>query len=365
MSAHDSDPALARLVDQVAGAGAHGTPLDIRGGGTKGFYGELPAGVPLDVRPLAGITCYEPTELVVTARTGTPLRDLEAALQEHGQCLPFEPPRFAPGGTVGGMVAAGLSGPARASVGSVRDHVLGVTLLNGLGEILTFGGQVTKNVAGYDVSRLMVGSLGILGVICDVSLKVLPTSVATETLSFDWDEARALEALRHWAAQPLPINASAWHAGLLRVRLAGARAAVAAACRRLGGERLDASAANAWWLSVRDQSAEFFVVGEKSLARGEALWRLSVPAVTPVLTLPGEQFIEWGGAQRWWRTSAQPGAMRDAAAGAGGHATLIKGADRSGVFAPLSAVLMRTHQALKQAFDPKRIFNPGRLYPGL
>jgi len=225
---------------------------------------------------------------------------------------------------------------------------------------------VTKNVAGYDVSRLLVGSLGILGVICDVSLKVLPTSVATETLSFDWGETRALETLSRWAAQPLPINASAWHAGQLRVRLAGARAAVAAACERLGGERLETSAAIAWWLSVRDQSTEFFSVGENSLARGEALWRLSVPAVTAALSLPGEQFIEWGGAQRWWRTTAQPAAVRDAAARAGGHATLMIGADRSdGVFAPLSAVLMRTHQALKQAFDPARIFNPGRLYPGL
>lgn len=360
------DPALARLIDQVARAREHGTPLDICGGGTKRFYGESPAGTPLDVTPLSGITCYEPTELVVTVRAGTPLRNLEAALQEHGQCLPYEPPRFAPGGTVGGMVAAGLSGPARASVGSVRDHVLGVTLLNGRGEILTFGGQVTKNVAGYDVSRLLVGSLGILGVICDVSLKVLPTSVATETLSFDWGETRALETLSRWAAQPLPINASAWHAGQLRVRLAGARAAVAAACERLGGERLETSAAIAWWLSVRDQSTEFFSVGENSLARGEALWRLSVPAVTAALSLPGEQFIEWGGAQRWWRTTAQPAAVRDAAARAGGHATLMIGADRSdGVFAPLSAVLMRTHQALKQAFDPARIFNPGRLYPGL
>jgi glycolate oxidase FAD binding subunit len=360
------DPALARLVDQVAGAREHGTPLDIHGGGTKRFYGESPAGVPLDVTPLTGIVSYEPTELVVTARAGTLLRDLEAALAEHGQCLPFEPPRFAPGGTVGGMVAAGLSGPARASVGSVRDHVLGVTLLNGRGEILTFGGQVTKNVAGYDVSRLMVGSLGILGVICDVSLKVLPTSVATQTLSFDWDEARALEAFRRWAAQPLPINGSAWHRGQLRVRLAGARAAVAAACERLGGERLETTAAHAWWLSVRDQSADFFVVGEKSLARSEALWRLSVPAATPALTLSGEQFIEWGGAQRWLRTTAPAATVRDAAAAAGGHATLIKGADRSfGVFAPLSAVLMRVHQGLKQAFDPERIFNPGRLYQGL
>jgi glycolate oxidase FAD binding subunit len=361
----EQDPALARLIDQVADACAHRTPLDICGGGTKRFYGESPAGLPLDVSPLSGITCYEPTELVVTARAGTPLQDLEALLQEHGQCLPFEPPRYAQGGTVGGMVAAGLSGPARASVGSVRDHVLGVTLLNGRAEVLTFGGQVTKNVAGYDVSRLMVGSLGILGVICDVSLKVLPRSVATETISFDWDEARALETMCRWAAQPLPINATAWHAGRLRVRLAGARAAVAAACERLGGERLEASAAGAWWLSVRDQSAEFFSSGEKTAVRGEALWRLSVPAVTAVLSLPGEQLIEWGGAQRWWRTAAQPAAVRDAAARAGGHATLIRGGDRSGVFAPLNPVLMRAHQGLKQAFDPARIFNPGRLYQGL
>jgi FAD/FMN-containing dehydrogenase len=317
------------------------------------------------VRPLSGIASYEPTELVVTARAGTPLRDLEAALAEQGQCLPFEPPRFAPGGTVGGMVAAGLSGPARASVGSVRDHVLGVTLLNGRGEILTFGGQVTKNVAGYDVSRLIVGSLGILGVICEVSLKVLPASVATETLRFDWNEAHSLETLSRWAAQPLPINATAWHAGRLSVRLAGARAAVDAACKRLGGERLESVAAKAWWLSVRDQNAGFFSLGEECLARGEALWRLSVPAVTAALALPGEQFIEWGGAQRWWRTTAASDVVREAAARAGGHATLIRGKDRVAVFAPLSAVLLRVHQGLKQAFDPARIFNPGRLYAGL
>jgi FAD/FMN-containing dehydrogenase len=208
--------------------------------------------------------------------------------------------------------------------------------------------------------------LGILGVICDVSLKVLPTSVATATLSFEWDEARALETLCRWGAQPLPINATAWHRGQLRVRLSGARAAVAAACERLGGERLETSAAHAWWLSVRDQSAEFFVIGEESLAGGESLWRLSVPAVTAELKLSGEQFIEWGGAQRWWRTRALPAAVRDAAARVGGHATLMKGADRSsGVFAPISPVLMRAHQGLKQAFDPARIFNPGRLYQGL
>src|SRR3984957_9470526 len=205
------DPALARLIDQVSGACEQRTPLDICGGGTKRFYGEPPAGAPLDVKPLSGITSYEPTELVVTARAGTPLRDLEAALGEHGQCLPFEPPRFAPGGTVGGMVAAGLSGPARANLGTVRDHVLGATLLNGRGEVLTFGGQVAKNVAGYDVSRLLVGSLGILGVICEVSLKVLPIHRASATLRFDWDEPQALRQLNLWAAQPLPLTASAWH----------------------------------------------------------------------------------------------------------------------------------------------------------
>jgi glycolate oxidase FAD binding subunit len=360
------DPVLARLVEQVDSARIHQAPLDIRGGGTKLFYGGLPVGEPLDMTGLAGISSYEPTELVVTARAGTRLSDLESALDEHGQCLPFEPPRFAAGGTLGGMVAAGLSGPARASVGSVRDHVLGVTLLNGRAEVLTFGGQVTKNVAGYDVSRLLVGSLGILGIICEVSLKVLPVSIATATLRFEWDESRALQQLCNWAAQPLPINASAWRGGRLHLRLAGARAAVEAACKRLGGERAQAAQAKDWWTRVRDQSDEFFILDDASLARGESLWRLSVPAVSGALALPGEQFIEWNGALRWWKTRAEAALVRDAAARVGGHATLMRGADKSqGVFAPLSDVLMRVHQGLKQAFDPARIFNPGRLYAGL
>ncbi|HXP65742.1 MAG TPA: glycolate oxidase subunit GlcE [Steroidobacteraceae bacterium] len=360
------DAAAARLADRVRDAGARQSPLDIRGGGTKRFFGENPRGSACDVTELSGISSYEPTELVVTARAGTLVTDLEAALKECGQCLPFEPPRFGAGGTVGGMVASGLSGPARASVGSVRDHVLGVTLLNGRGEILTFGGQVTKNVAGYDVSRLLVGSLGILGIICEVSLKVLPISVSTETLSFDWGEAQALEHLCRWRGQPLPISASAWHAGRLYLRLAGASAAVTAACARLGGERLAQPEATAWWLSVRDHSAKFFSLDEADMARGESLWRLSVPAVAKQLPLEGLQFIEWGGAQRWCRTVEPAAKVRDIAMQAGGHATLVRGADKSaGVFAPLSAALMRVHQGLKQAFDPARIFNPGRLYVGL
>ena len=364
MDAQDS--ALARLIERVREAGASRSPLDICGGGTKRFYGESPHGTPLDLSGLSGISSYEPTELVVTARAGTTLNDLEAALQECGQCLPFEPPRFAAGGTVGGMVAAGLSGPARASAGSVRDHVLGITLLNGRAEILSFGGQVTKNVAGYDVSRLLVGSLGILGIICEVSLKVLPAAVSTETLSFDCSASEALEKLWRFRSQPLPINASAWHAGRLYLRLSGARAAVVAAGARLGGERMEPAAARSWWLSVRDQSASFFTLSEQQLSQGESLWRLSVPAVAKPLELEGAQFIEWGGAQRWLRSGEQAAKIREVTARAGGHATLIRGVDKSaGVFAPLNSALMRVHRGLKKAFDPAGIFNPGRLYPGL
>jgi FAD/FMN-containing dehydrogenase len=360
------DPVLARLIDQVLAAQTHHTPLDIRGGGTKAFYGGPPKGEPLDVTGLAGISSYEPTELVVTARAGTPLADLEAALEEQGQCLAFEPPRFSSGGTVGGMVAAGLSGPARASAGSVRDHLLGVTLLDGRGEVLAFGGQVAKNVAGYDVARLMAGSWGILGVICEVSLKVLPIHRVTTTLYFDWDESRALERLGIWASQPLPMNASAWYQGRLYVRLAGAAAAVRAACDKLGGTAVAPDAALTGWLSLRDQTDGFFSLGEADLARGERLWRLSLPATAAPIRLPGRQVIEWNGAQRWWRTAADAGQVRAAAAGAGGHATLARGADKScGVFTPVSEVLMRIHRELKRAFDPACVFNPGRLYAGL
>ena len=358
--------ALERLVAAVKNAHSCQLPLDIRGGGTKLFYGEPAAGDPLDTTELAGITSYEPTELVVTARAGTRLKELEAALAECGQCLPFEPPRFGEGGTVGGMVAAGLSGPARASVGSVRDHVLGVTLLSGRGEVLTFGGQVSKNVAGYDVSRLVAGSLGVLGVICEVSLKVLPRSVDTATICFELDERQALSQLQSWSSQPLPINATAWCGQRLYVRLAGARAAVAFACGKLGGARLDSDRASTWWNSVRDQREEFFMLSEEALARGESLWRLSVPATSAPLELTGRQFIEWNGAERWWKTSTPHSRVREIAARAGGHATLMRGADKSGgVFAPVSDALMGIHQRLKQSFDPAGILNRGRLYAGL
>jgi len=368
------EAALARIVEQVRTARAARTTLDIRGGHTKAFYGGAVRGEPLDVRPLAGIASYEPSELVVTARAGTPLAELEAALAERGQCLPFEPPRFAPdgvpdgvaggaaGGTVGGMVAAGLAGPARAMVGGVRDYVLGATMINGRGELLTFGGQVMKNVAGYDVARALAGSLGVLGVICEVSLKVLPQPPARLTLRWELDEATALRRVNEWGGLPLPLQASAWWEGMLVVRLAGAAAAVRAAQAQLGGEAIEPELSATFWRGLRDHRDEFFAGAAKAVERGASLWRLSVPSTTPPLALPGEQLVEWGGAQRWLCTSAAAALLRAAAANAGGHATLFRGQDKScGAFAPLASAAARIQRELMRAFDPDRVFNRDRL----
>jgi len=369
-----NDPALQLLVDRVHTARAAGAQLCIRGGGSKDFYGEALQGELLDTRVLEGISSYEPTELVVTARCGTSLAELEAVLASKGQCLPFEPPHFgepaAPlkvrGATVGGMVAAGLSGPSRAAVGSVRDFVLGATLLNGNGDVLTFGGQVMKNVAGYDVSRLLAGSLGTLGVILEVSLKVVPIAPATLTLRLEMNQATALDKLNTWAGQPLPLNASAWWDGNLIVRLRGALAAVQAARAQLGGEVVQPEFAGPFWEGLRHHDDEFFIGARAAIATGAALWRLSLPQTAPPLNLSGELMIEWGGAQRWLCSAAPAALIRDAAAKAGGHATLFASADKSaGVFAPLRSPLDRIHRELKKSFDPMGLFNPGRLYPGL
>jgi len=358
--------ALATLVDRVRAARADKTPLDIRGGGTKAFYGEAPQGELLDVTGLSGISSYEPSELVVTVQAGTPLPELEATLAAAGQCLPFEPPRFAADSTVGGMVAAGLAGPARAAVGGVRDYVLGATLLNGRAELLNFGGTVMKNVAGYDVSRALAGSMGCLGVICEVSLKVLPQAPATLTLRLEMDEEQAIQRLNEWGGRPLPLNASAWWEDTLVLRLAGAAAAVTAAREALGGEVVEAGLAAGFWRGLRDHGDEFFAGAARAVGSGATLWRLSVPATTSPLRLSGEQLIEWGGAQRWLCTSMAASAVREAAAAAGGHATLFRTQDKSaGVFTPLQPPLDRIHRQLKAAFDPEGVFNPGRLYPGL
>ena len=368
-------PAIFFLADRIKAATAARTELRIRGGGTKDFYGEPrndepPKAETLDTRGLSGITSYEPSELVVTVLAGTPLAELEALLASQGQCLPFEPPHFGAGATVGGMVASGLSGPARASVGSVRDYVLGMTMINGRGESLTFGGQVMKNVAGYDVSRLVAGSLGTLGLIVEVSLKVLPVAPAEATLKFSMAQADALRRLNQWGGQPLPLNASCWvdAAGenTLYLRLRGAAAAVQAACDKLGGERQDNALVASDWSLCRDQQLPWF------LERGEReLWRLSVPQTAPVLDLPEPPLVEWHGAERWVRVEPGQGArLREVARSVGGHATLFRPVDDKGPtstnrFQPLDPVLMRIHRELKHEFDPASIFNPGRLYPDL
>jgi glycolate oxidase FAD binding subunit len=357
------------LIDQVRAASAARRPLRIVGGDTKSFYGAPVAGDPLSTTSWYGIVSHEPTELVVTARAGTPLAELEAVLLEKGQCLPFEPPRFGPAATIGGVIAAGLAGPARAAAGGVRDYVLGVRFIDGRGEWLTFGGQVMKNVAGYDVSRVMAGSLGTLGVITDISLKILPVAPAQATLVFALGQHDALEQLHRWGGQPLPINASCWvrdgSDDRLYVRLRGAVAAVEAACERMareaGGKRMDNGQADLDWTACRDQTLPFFGAPSGDMC----LWRLAVPQTAPVLLLPYAQLVEWQGAQRWlWAPAAAADEIRKAIAAVNGHATLFRvGAEgASGVrrFDRQSAAIDTITQRLRAAFDPASIFNPGR-----
>ncbi|QCB48778.1 glycolate oxidase subunit GlcE [Hydrogenophaga sp. PAMC20947] len=364
----------AALIDQVKAGTAARTPLRIVGGDTKAFYGNPTSGEVLSTQGWQGIVSHEPTELVVTVRAGTLLSDLDAVLAEKGQYLPFEAPRFGAVSTIGGVVAAGLAGPGRANVGGVRDYVLGLQFINGKGEWLTFGGQVMKNVAGYDVSRLMAGSLGTLGVITDISLKVLPVAPAEATLVFELGQAEALEQLHRWGGQPLPLNASCWVKDatqpnapeLLFVRLRGAVAAVEAASERLvkeaHGQRMDNAQAGPDWAGCRDQTLPFF----QNSSPEACLWRLSLPQTAPVLNVPYAQLIEWQGAQRWlWAPAAAASELRSAARAVNGHATLFRagaeGAPGVARFDEQGPVIETITQRLRAEFDPAGIFNPGRM----
>ena len=354
------------MIDQykaaICAAAEHKTPLQIRGGGTKHFYGNLPIGQSsalLDTTTYNGIVDYEPTELVITARAGTRLADLEAVLDRHGQMLAFEPPYFGEAATLGGCVAAGLSGPRRAAAGSVRDFVLGVRMLDGKGEDLHFGGQVIKNVAGYDVSRLMAGAMGTLGVLLEVSLKVLPKPLAEITVRLQLDETAAIEKMNQWAGKPLPISATCYVDGELFLRFSGSESAVHAAQARLGGEELAES--EVFWKSVREQTHGFF-------QPDKPLWRLSIKSTMSPLSVSGKQMMEWNGGLRWLLDDGNMSAetIRKIAKDAGGHATLFRGNEsRSHVFHPLDPAMMEIHQLLKQKFDPAGILNPGRFYPTL
>ncbi len=343
------------LRERVLAAAGDGTPLTIVGGSSKAFLGRLTQGEALALDGHDGIVSYEPTELVVTARAGTSLAELESTLAGQGQMLPFEPPHLGAGATIGGTVAAGLSGPRRPYAGAARDFVLGTRVLNGKGEDLGFGGQVMKNVAGYDVSRLMVGAMGTLGVLLEVSLKVLPAPGETRTLAFETGPGEAIEQMNRWAGEPLPLSAACHDGTRLLVRLAGTPNGVATAAGQLGGETL----AEDPWPSIREQTHPFFA-GE------EPLWRVSVPPGAPMLDLPGTQLLDWGGALRWVRGPLDAARVRAAASTAGGHATVFRGGERTGdVYHPLDPVLARLHGRVKDAFDPDRILNRGRMYAEL
>lgn len=332
-------------------------PLTLRGGGSKAFYGRSVAlGQILELSGHHGIIDYEPNELFITLRAGTPLPVLEAQLDAAGQMLPFEPPHFGAAASIGGTLACGLSGPRRAFAGAARDYVLGVRILNGQGEILRFGGQVMKNVAGYDVSRLMVGALGTLGVLLEVTLKVLPKPNCECTLVQTVDADTAVLRMNAWAGYPLPISATVFDGAHLYVRLSGTESAVRMAQTRLGGDRLNDTESVLFWEQVREQRHVFF--------QGEApLWRLAVAPATPPLPLPGQTLIEWGGGLRWLRGAREVSGLRALAAEHGGHATLFRGGDRYGeVFQSLPPTLLALQQRLKQAFDPRGILNPGRLF---
>ena len=330
--------------EKIRQAAENRTPLRLRGGGSKDFYGNAPRGEVLDTRGYAGIVSYEPTELVVTARCGTSLVELETILREENQFLPFEPPHFGPGATLGGCIAAGLAGPRRAAVGAVRDFVLGARLIDGRGRAMHFGGAVMKNVAGYDVSRVLAGSLGTLGLVAEASLKVLPRPPCERTLRLEMGEADAIAAMNRWSGQPLPVSATAWHEGQLFVRLSGAEPAVHAAAHRVGGEKID----DGLWNELKEHTHPFF-------DGPEPLWRVSLPS-TATLDVTGKKLIEWGGALRWVRGN-------DSVRRAAPQATLFRASDKSaGAFAPLDPVNARLHKALKAAFDPAGILNPGRMY---
>lgn len=345
----------AELSETVLEAVRTPEPLDIQGGGSKAFYGRRPTGTPVRLIEHRGVVSYEPTELVVTARCGTPLAELERLLAGHGQMMAFEPPHFGANATLGGTIACGLSGPRRPYTGAARDFVLGTRVLNGKGEIVSFGGQVMKNVAGYDVSRLMAGAMGTLGILLEVSVKVLPLPTSEITLVFEMAAGPAIEAMGRWGALPLPLSAACHDGRRLYLRLSGTEAGVATARETLGGE----AAADDIWIPLREHRLKFF-------AGNAPLWRVSVPPGTPPLDLPGHWLLDWGGAQRWLRTDSDERRIRKAAAEAGGHATLFRGGDGEGmVFHPLPQPLSLLHGRLKAAFDPEGVFNPGRMYPGL
>lgn len=346
-----------QLQDDVQFAIDEKRSLRVQGGDSKYFYGnKTTADQILDVSSHSGVIAYEPSELVITVRAGTKLIELENLLASHAQQLPFEPPIHSENSTIGGVVAAGLSGPRRPFSGSVREHILGINMINGQGKIVEFGGQVMKNVAGYDVSRLMVGSLGSLGVLLNISIKLIPAPASEVTLTIDTNSEKAVTLFNQWRPTPLPISATCFYEDCLYVRLSGGHRSVTSFSQAVPGDVLDN--ADSFWAAIRNQSHEFFLHNTKPL------WRLSLPPATPALhRLEKETLIEWGGAQYWLFSNAPPNIIRGIASKNNGHATLFRG-DLPGVnhFHPLPSELIKLQKQLKRSLDPHGVFSSGRLY---
>lgn len=353
----DSMDDSARLVAQVQRAIAEHRPLRIRGSDSKRFLGRDTQGVELDTRSHRGIVAYDPTELVITARCGMPLAEMNAVLDDAGQMLPCEPPLFDGKGTLGGAVASGLSGPRRPWAGSMRDFVLGCRVITGDGDHLRFGGQVMKNVAGYDMSRLLTGSFGTLGVLTEVSLKVLPKPRERRSFALRLGVDDAMRELSAWRKAALPVSGACYVDGRLHVRLEGGSGSVKSAVDRIGGEEIDC----VFWDALRDHRLPFF--DDDTDAR--PLWRLSLPNATPLMPLPGDALIDWAGAQRWLRSDAGSAEIRQLAHTAGGHATCFSPSQEREPFQPLAAPLLRYQQQLKRRLDPNGVLNPGRMYTDL
>lgn len=382
MSSLQSSSAIDLFREQILAASKNKTPLSIQGGGTKSWYGNANTFTKLETRSYSGILEYQPEELVITACAGTPLKEIEAVLAEKNQVLAFEPPHFGDGATFGGAIAAGLAGPGRISAGNLRDFVLGARILDGKGQDLSFGGKVMKNVAGYDVSRLLPGSMGTLSLLLEASVKVLPRPAATTTLRCPITQARALQLTNEWAGQPLPLSASCWIRsstggdGELTIRLAGAAAAVKAAIPLMGAAvnvvELDPSVADAFWSNLREHELPAF----QNLNNNDTLYRLALPAVCGPLAIPNmndQLVLEWHGQQRWFTASGDDvtfATIKTLANANGGHATRFKqGAHvdpNQQRFTLLneqahSVALEAVQARLKASFDPAGVFATSRL----
>ncbi len=330
------------------------TAVHITAGNSKSFYGNSCDAKPLDVSQHRGIIDYEPSELFITARCGTPLKEIESVLREQQQMLQFEPPHFGENSTIGGTVACGLSGPRRPYNGSVRDSVLGAHIVNGLGDYLRFGGQVMKNVAGYDVARLMSGALGTLGIIMQVSLKVIPMPAAEKTLCFECSRTEALQKMNRWTQMDVPITATYFEQNMLYVRVAGIESTLHSLKQTLGGEELVDD--NDIWTEVREQQRAFF-------NDPAPLWRISIPEDTNHAALFDNCVIEWNGGLRWVKSNTSDNEIFSVAGAAGGHATLFRAEHKkTNCFQPLPPSLAKLHTDIKRAFDPHNFLNPGKMY---